>query len=216
MALKVHGAILSPAVLRVVAVLKEKELDYEFVNVNLQAGEHKQPHFLALNPFGQIPAFEDGDLKLFESRAITQYIAHTHVDKGTQLIVPDHKKMAIMSVWMEVEAQKFDPAASKLSYEIVIKPLLGMTTDDAVVAQYEEQLGKVLDVYEARLKESKYLGGDCFTLVDLHHIPLINYLMATKVKALFDARPTFSAWIADILARPAWSKVQELLKQKTG
>nr|GMD66771.1 glutathione S-transferase [Ipomoea batatas] len=214
MALKVHGSLLSPAVLRVVACLKEKEIDYEFVNVNMQTGEHKQPHFLALNPFGQVPAFEDGDLKLFESRAITQYIAHTYVDKGTQLIVPDHKKMAIMSVWMEVEAQKFDPAASKLSFEIVIKPVLGMTTDDAVVAQYEERLGKVLDVYEARLAQSKYLGGDCFSLVDLHHIPLINNLVATKVKALFDARPKVSAWIANILGRPAWSKVQELLKQK--
>nr|GLL42597.1 glutathione S-transferase-like isoform X3 [Ipomoea trifida]GMD64027.1 glutathione S-transferase [Ipomoea batatas]GMD66769.1 glutathione S-transferase [Ipomoea batatas] len=214
MALKVHGSLRSPAVLRVVAVLKEKELDYEFVNVNMQTGDHKQPHFLALNPFGQVPAFEDGDLKLFESRAITQYIAHTYVDKGTQLIVPDHKKMAIMSTWMEVEAQKFDPAATKLGFEIVIKPARGLTTDDAVVAQYEEQLGKILDVYEARLKESKYLGGDCFTLVDLHHTPLINYLMATKVKALFDARPTVSAWVADILARPAWSKVQELLEQK--
>ncbi|XP_019164238.1 PREDICTED: glutathione S-transferase-like [Ipomoea nil] len=216
MAIKLHGTILSPPVLRVVTCLKEKELNYEFVNVNLQAGEHKQPHFLALNPFGEVPTFEDGDLKLFESRAITQYIAHTYVDKGTQLILPDHKKMAIMSVWMEVEAQKFHPAASKLSYEIVIKPLLGMKTDDAVLAQYEEQLGKVLDVYEVRLKESKYLGGDCFTLVDLHHIPIINYLMGTKVKALFDARPKVSAWIADILARPAWAKVQELLKQKLG
>ncbi|XP_031113628.1 glutathione S-transferase-like [Ipomoea triloba] len=216
MALKVHGTILSPGVLRVVACLKEKELDYEFVNVNLEAGEHKQPHFFALNPFGEVPAFEDGDLKLFESRAITQYIAHTYIDKGTQLIVPDHKKMAIMSTWMEIEAQKFVPAASKLSFEIVIKPILGMTTDVSVLAQYEEQLGKVLDVYEARLKESKYLGGDCFTLVDLHHIPLINYLMATKVKALFDARPKVSAWVADILARPAWSKVQELLKHKMG
>nr|GLL42598.1 glutathione S-transferase-like [Ipomoea trifida] len=180
MALKVHGTILSPGVLRVVACLKEKELDYEFVNVNLQAGEHKQPHFFALNvrlnlmisyiiifeyiPFGEVPAaFEDGDLKLFESRAITQYIAHTYIDKGTQLIVSDHKKMAIMSTWMEIEAQKFVPAASKLSFEIVIKPILGMTTDVSVLAQYEEQLGKVLDVYEARLKESKYLGGDCFT-----------------------------------------------------
>nr|GMD64031.1 glutathione S-transferase [Ipomoea batatas]GMD70991.1 glutathione S-transferase [Ipomoea batatas] len=70
MALKVHGSLLSPAVLRVVACLKEKEIDYEFVNVNMQTGEHKQPHFLALNPFGQVPAFEDGDLKLFGKPSI--------------------------------------------------------------------------------------------------------------------------------------------------
>ncbi|CBI36819.3 unnamed protein product, partial [Vitis vinifera] len=52
----------------------------------MKAGQHKSEAFLALNPFGQIPAFEDGDLKLFESRAITQYIAHEYASNGTQLI----------------------------------------------------------------------------------------------------------------------------------
>lgn len=121
--------------------------------------------------------------------------------------------MAIMSVWMEVESQKFDPVASKLSFEIFIKPMLGMVTDDAVVAENEEKLGKLLDIYESRLKDSKYLGGECFTLADLHHAPALHYLMGSKVKSLFDARPHVGAWAADILARPSWSKTLELIKQ---
>nr|P46423.1 RecName: Full=Glutathione S-transferase; AltName: Full=25 kDa auxin-binding protein; AltName: Full=GST class-phi [Hyoscyamus muticus]CAA55039.1 glutathione transferase [Hyoscyamus muticus] len=209
MGMKLHGPAMSPAVMRVIATLKEKDLDFELVPVNMQAGDHKKEPFITLNPFGQVPAFEDGDLKLFESRAITQYIAHTYADKGNQLLANDPKKMAIMSVWMEVESQKFDPVASKLTFEIVIKPMLGMVTDDAAVAENEEKLGKVLDVYESRLKDSKYLGGDSFTLADLHHAPAMNYLMGTKVKSLFDSRPHVSAWCADILARPAWSKAIE-------
>nr|AAB65163.1 glutathione S-transferase, class-phi [Solanum commersonii] len=213
MAIKVHGPMMSPAVMRVVATLKEKDLDFELIPVNMQAGDHKKEPFISLNPFGQVPAFEDGDLNLFESRAITQYIAHTYADKGNQLLPNDPKKMAIMSVWIEVEAQKFDPIGSKLGFEIVIKPMLGMVTDDAVVAENEEKLGKLLDVYESRLKESKYLGGESFTLADLHHAPSLHYLMGSKVKSLFDARPHVSAWCADILARPAWSKTLELSKQ---
>ncbi|KAL7194552.1 hypothetical protein ACSBR1_034889 [Camellia fascicularis] len=158
-------------------------------------------------PFGQVPALEDGDLKLFESRAINQYIARTYADKGNQLICQDLKKMAILSVWMEVEAHQFDPVASKLSWELAIKPLFGMTMDASVVEENKAKLAKVLDVYEAQLAHSKYIGGDCFTLADLHHLPNTQILMGTQAKKLFDSRPHVSAWCADILARPAWLKV---------
>ncbi|KAK1428192.1 hypothetical protein QVD17_17021 [Tagetes erecta] len=205
--MKLYGVPISTATLRALACLSEKNLDYEFVPVNMSAKEHKTPQFLSRNPFGQVPAFEDADLKLFESRAITQYLAHTYEDKGTDLIIRDPKKMAIVAVWIEVESQRFDPVASKLSWELAFKPKFGMVTDDAVVEENEKKLEEVLDVYESRLSESKYLGGDCFTLADLHHLPVVMYLMGTKVKKLFDARPHVKAWAAEIQSRPAWLKV---------
>lgn len=148
-----------------------------------------------------------------ESRAITQYIAHVYASNGYQLILQDPSKLPIMSIWMEVEGQKFELPASKLTWELGIKPMIGMSTDDAIVKESEEQLSKVLDIYETRLADSKYLGGDSFTLVDLHHLPNIYYLMNTKVKALFDSRSRVSAWCADILARPAWVKGLEKLQK---
>ncbi|PSS06231.1 Glutathione S-transferase [Actinidia chinensis var. chinensis] len=205
--MKVHGSVISTATQRVVACLNEKDLDYEFVPVDMGSGEHKKDHFLCLNPFGQVPAFEDGDLKLFESRAITQYVAHVYTGKGTQLIFENPKKMATMAVWMEVEAHQFDPLASKLGWELVYKPMFGMTTDAAVVKENEAKLTKVLDIYEARLAQSKYMGGDAFTLADLHHLPTVQLLMGTQCKKLFDSRPCVSAWCADILGRPSWAKV---------
>ncbi|KAG9157229.1 hypothetical protein Leryth_004894 [Lithospermum erythrorhizon] len=163
-------------------------------------------------PFGQVPALEDGDLKLFESRAITMYISYNYADKGTQLVSHDAKVMAATAVWMEVEAHKFDDVASKLCSELVIKPMFGRPIDEVAVVEHEHGLAKVLDIYEARLNESKYLAGESFTLADLHHLPVIDYLMATKAKALFDSRPHVSAWCDDILARPAWSKVAGMRK----
>uniref|UniRef100_A0A251VKQ9 glutathione transferase n=2 Tax=Helianthus annuus TaxID=4232 RepID=A0A251VKQ9_HELAN len=204
MAIKLYGAAASTATLRAKACLAEKELDYEFVSINMGNKEHKSPEFLSRNPFGQVPALEDGDLKLFESRAITQYLAHTYPNNGTNLIIHDPKKMAIVGVWIEVEAQKFDQFGSKLAWELAYKPMFGLTTDDAAVEEYEKKLEQVLDVYESRLSESKYLGGDCFTLADLHHLPVLKYLFGTKAKRLFDARPHVSAWAAEIQSRPAW------------
>ncbi|XP_068311334.1 glutathione S-transferase-like [Pyrus communis] len=210
-AIKVHGNVFSACTMRVFAALYEKDVKFELVPIDLGAGEHKKEPFISLNPFGEVPAFEHGDIKLFESRAITQYIAHEYADKGTPLVTRD-KKMAIIALGCEVEGQKFDPAASKLTFELVIKPMLKMTTDAAVVEEYEAKLAVVLDVYEIRLSQSKYLAGESFTLADLHHLPTIHYLMGTRSKKLFESRPHVKAWVADITARPAWKKVIALQK----
>jgi glutathione S-transferase len=196
---------------------------------------------LLMQPFGQIPAFEDGDLKLFgkvyislyatadstwytssawftdfhpiaESRAITTYIAHQNADKGTDLACGDTKQKAIIGVAIEVEAHQFDPSASKLVWELALKPVFGLVTDKAVVEENEAKLAKVLDIYESRLAHSKYLTCDCFTLADLHHLPAVQYLLGTEAKKLFDSRPHVSAWAANITARPAWCKVLALQK----
>ncbi|KAJ4914736.1 Glutathione S-transferase F6 [Raphanus sativus] len=175
--IKVFGHPASTATRRVLIALHEKKLDFELVHVELKDGEHKREPFLSRNPFGKIPAFEDGDFKLFESRAITQYIAHEYADKGNQLLSPGSKNMAILAM------------------------------DQAVVEKEEVKLGKVLDNYEARLGESNYLASDHFTLVDLHHIPVIQYLLGTPTKKLFDERPHVSAWVADITSRPSSQKI---------
>ncbi|KAL9235777.1 hypothetical protein vseg_010513 [Gypsophila vaccaria] len=214
MAIKVHGNPMSTATLRVLAALHEKQLDFEFVPVDMRAGAHKQEPFLSLNPFGQVPALEDGDVKLFESRAITKYLAYTYENEGTPLVNHDKNQLAAQFIWSEVEAHQFDPVGSKLGWELVYKVVLfGLETDMAVVEENEAKFVKVLDIYEARLSVSKYLGGDAFTLADLHHLPLLKYLMGTQVKTLFDERPHLSAWCKDILSRPAWEKTLAMQKQ---
>ncbi|CAG7859718.1 unnamed protein product, partial [Brassica rapa] len=208
--IKVFGNATSPSTRRVLLALHEKNLDFELVNIDLKDGEHKKEPFLSRNPFGKVPAFEDGDLKLFESRAITQYIAHRYESQGTNLLPADSKNpahYAIMAIGMEVEAHQFDPVASKLVWEQVIKNFVGLTTDQAIVAEEEAKLAKVLDVYEARLKEFKYLAGETFTLTDLHHIPVVQYLLGTPTKKLFTERPRVNEWVAEVTKRPASQKI---------
>ncbi|KAF8046375.1 hypothetical protein N665_3763s0004 [Sinapis alba] len=194
--IKVFGHAASVSTRRVLLTLHEKNLDFELVHVDLKDGEHKKEPFLSLNPF--------------ESRAITQYIAHRYEGQGTNLLQPDSKNLAhyaTMAIGMEVEAHQFDPVVSKLAWEHVFKLIYGLTTDQAVVAEEEAKLAKVLDVYEARLKEFKYLAGDTFTLTDLHHIPAIQYLLDTPTKKLFTERPRVNEWVAEITKRPASQKI---------
>ena len=85
MTLHLHGAPRSRSAL-VRWYLEEKAIPYTLVSLDLKAGEHRQPAFLAINPFGKVPALVDDDfrgpdgqpLKLFESGAILQHLAEHH------------------------------------------------------------------------------------------------------------------------------------------
>lgn len=213
MALKVYGMLLSPNVVRVIAALNEKGLDFEFIPVDLRTGAHKKPDFLAINPFGQVPAFEDGDIKIFESRAINRYIALRYKETGPDLLpAKSPAQIAAVETWLEVEAHQFSPPVAKLSFEVLVKPMLGMVTDQAAVDAEAEKLGKVLDVYEERLSKEKYFAGGEFTLVDVNHMPYVNNLMMTPKADLVTSRPHLKAWWEDVSARPAWQKTLAAIK----
>ncbi|KAJ9547692.1 LOW QUALITY PROTEIN: hypothetical protein OSB04_020235 [Centaurea solstitialis] len=205
MAIKVYGSMFSTATIRVLLCLTEKDLDFELINIDLASGEHQMPHMLSRNPFGQIPAFEDGDVKLFESRAIILYIVRTYPYKGTNLVSHDPKQKAIETMWMEVECQVFDPAVVGLAWELWMKRFLFGQKEDPAIG-LEKKLDCLLDVYESRLSESKYLAGDRYSLADLYHVPMIKFLMDTQTKEVFEAREHLSAWVRDILARRACLK----------
>ncbi|KAJ8640112.1 hypothetical protein MRB53_016806 [Persea americana] len=110
MGLKFHG-ITMLATMRAVICLKEKELEFKFVPVNIAAGDHKKEPSISQIPFGHAPALEDGDLKLIVFRAIMKDISHEYTSKGTEPIYRDLKKKMIEMVWMEVEAHQFDQEA---------------------------------------------------------------------------------------------------------
>ena len=68
--------------LRALWALKELDVDFEFVPVNLPAGEQKHPDFLRLNPAGKVPVLVDGDIIIPESAAIVLYLADKYREKG--------------------------------------------------------------------------------------------------------------------------------------
>ncbi|KAK0581596.1 hypothetical protein LWI29_015679 [Acer saccharum] len=115
-----------------------------------------------------------------ESRAITAYVAEKFKETGTDLIRhKDIKEAALVKVWIEVESQQYQPAISPIVYQYFVAPIQGKSPDQAIVDASVEKLGKVLDIYEAKLSESKYLAGDFYSLADLHHLPYTYYFMKT-------------------------------------
>ncbi|KAL4603623.1 hypothetical protein ACB092_10G137800 [Castanea dentata] len=212
MTIKIYGVPISTCTARATACLYEKEVDFELVPINFFGGEHKQPAILSKNPFGQIPALEDGDLTLFESRAITAYVAEKFKETGTDLIRHNNlKEAALVEVWIQVESQSFDPAITPIVLEYVLAPMKGKTADKAVIDANLVKLEKVLDVYESRLSSTKYLAGDFYSLADLHHYPYTHYFMTTPWASLVNDRPHVKAWWEDISSRPAYKKMTEAM-----
>eukprot|EP00253_Pinus_taeda_P002013 PITA_02013 len=208
--IKVHGYHLSTSTRLVLCCLEEKQVDYELVVIDLAAGAQKQPQYLALNPLGTLPTIQDGDLTLFESRAIVKYLAKKYKGQGTELFGNSLSEEALVEQWCEVEGQSYNSPAMTISVQILFVPMRGGTTDEAVVETNVEKLVKVLDIYEERLSKSKYLAGDFLSLADLQHLPTTHYLVTACGKGdLISSRKHVKAWWEDISSRPAWKKVSE-------
>jgi glutathione S-transferase len=182
-------------------------VEYELVTVDLMKGEHKSPEHLKLQPFGAIPVLEDGDLRMFESRAIARYIANKWANQGTDLLGKTEKQRALAETWLEVEGQNYNPPVSKIVYELVFKQWSKQEADPKVVEAESAKLEKVLDVYEAHLSKNQYLAGDEFTLADLSHLPYTDLLLQTDAGKGFLRRAHLKAWWERISSRPSWLKI---------
>ncbi|XP_062175308.1 glutathione S-transferase F13-like [Alnus glutinosa] len=213
MAIKVHGVPVSTCTAGVLLCLNEKGLDYELLLVDLAAKAHKQQPYLSLNPFGQIPALEDGEVSLFESRAINRYLACKHKDIGTDLLRANSlAESAVVETWMEVEAHQFHGPATAILHQMIVNPMYGIACNEQTIETEMEKLGKVLDVYEERLSKCKYLAGENYSLADLQHIPSLVYFMKTTKANAVTSRPHVSAWWNDISSRPATVNVSANMK----
>nr|CAB3463922.1 unnamed protein product [Digitaria exilis] len=208
---KVYGPAVSPYVATVLVCLEEAGAAHEVLPLDMAAREQKAPHHLARNPFGTTPALEDGDLTLFESRAISRYVLRkygSNAGAADLLREGNLKEASMVDTWLEVEAHQYHPAVSHVVRQCVILPMIGGAR---VVDEHAGRLGEVLRVYDAVLGERDYLAGDFVSLADVAHFGFTHYLMGTEYAALVEERPNVRAWWERLSARPAVRKVAALM-----
>jgi len=208
--INVYGIYPSTCTRRVLTVLEEIGQAYKFHPIDFQKAEHKTPEYLAKHqPFGRIPSLYDGDFHVFESRAISAYLANAYDKKGT-LYPSDPKKRAIVDQWISVEQNYYD-AAEKIVGELVFKQYRKLEPDHAVVEAEEKRLHEVLAVLNHRLGQSKFLGGDHFTIADIFYLPYTDRLVGIpRFNNVFDKYPNVANWWKTISSLPSWQKVISL------
>jgi len=200
--MKLYAFPPSPNARKVAAVVAHLHLtDVEYVLVKLHKGEHRRPDFLAINPMGKVPVLCDGDLILWESNAICQYLAKRAGD--TSFFPADPKIRASIARWLFWEAGTWSPVIDVFTDENVRKPMLGIgTADPKRVADAEERFRPLAKLLNDQLAERKFLLGDSVTLADFvvagaatyverGRIPIIEY---RNVKAWWDRLNAIDAW----------------------
>lgn len=123
MVVKLHGYVFSTCTARVGAVLKEYNVPFELVPIDILKGEQKSEAHLKIQPFGQIPYLEDNGFIVYESRAIARYIAAKY--RANAALLPDPstepERYAKFEQAASVEAFHFDQYASSAASELVFK-----------------------------------------------------------------------------------------------
>ncbi|HEY9844695.1 MAG TPA: glutathione S-transferase [Candidatus Caenarcaniphilales bacterium] len=114
--IQLHGHELSGNSYKVKLMLALLGLDYEWIQVDLLKGAHKQPEFLVLNPFGQVPVLVDGDLVLADAQAILVYLARQYGDESWLPL--EAESMSRVVRWLSTAAGEIrqGPESARLHY----------------------------------------------------------------------------------------------------
>ncbi|MEO6959306.1 MAG: glutathione S-transferase [Burkholderiaceae bacterium] len=191
--IRVYGAELSGHTHRVLLFLSLLGLPYEFIKVDLAAGAHKRPEFLAKNPFGQVPVIEDGNVVLFDSNAILVYLA-TKYDDGAWL-PRDPLGAATVQRWMSLAAGHIfnGPAAARM-VTVFRAPL-----DHERAKTLSVALFKVLDV---ELRGRQFALGKTPTLADVTAYAYIAH--APEGGVSLEPYPNIKAWLQHVEELPGF------------
>jgi glutathione S-transferase len=156
----------------------------------------KQPAYRAEQPFGQIPAYEDGDLVLFESGAIVLHIA----EQRPGLLPADPNARARAIAWLFAALNTIEPPIVEFGMSLLFERDKPWFADRQPML--ETRVRARLDELAAHLGSSDWLDGE-FSVADLM---MVTVLRRAGRSGIFDDYPSLAAYIARGEARPAYQR----------
>jgi glutathione S-transferase len=191
MTLKIYGSVRSRAG-RVMWCAREVGIPFEQVEVPFD--KMKEPEFLAVNPNGKVPAIVDDGVTLFESLAITLYLAKRHGLGGLYPSkVEDEGRTWQWSLWTATELEAaMAPAVAFFFFQRGTQE----KHDESV-----KRLLAALRILDAALMGRHWLVGDRFSVADLNVASAAAIAKAMKVD--LSSVPNVAAWLERCLSRPA-------------
>lgn len=195
----VYGARLGSS-FRVHWMLAELGLSYETAKLDMAAGEHKKPEYLAVNPTGQVPTMVYDGFVLTESAAIVNYLAEKHDPSFFGPNTPESH--ATMMRWELFVLLNFNPHFTTLASKT-----WGQPASEEAEAKATETIGRHLPVLEKWLASHTYLAGDAFTVADI--VARTTFMYADYIKFDLSAYPSILAWMNRCAERPAFAKARQ-------
>jgi glutathione S-transferase len=181
--------------IRVRWALEEAGLGYDDHLITFE--DQKTAEYRALQPFGQVPAYRDGQVEMFESGAIVLYIAQS----SDQLMPSDPAGRAMVLTWIFAAMNSVEPFVAELATIDIFNP------DEAWAKErrpsVEKQLRRRLGDLHTALGDRSWFANDAFSAADILMTHVLRDLRHTDILADF---PQLSAYVARAEARPAFKR----------
>jgi glutathione S-transferase len=194
--IKLYDFKSSPNCQRVKVVLEEKKLPYETIPVDLRKKEQKTPEYLKINPYGKVPSLADGDVVLYESCIIDEYLEDKY---STPPLMPaDPGKRARVRILIDYGLVQMESAYQKLRAESMKEE---RERHSEVIESAKTDVKKLLQRFENEIGDQPYLAGD-FSMVDAALIP--RFIRLEGFGVLPDASmPRLARYIQRMKDRPS-------------
>ncbi len=185
----------SPNGFKITIALEELALRYQLHHVRIERGENRQPEFLAINPYGRIPAIIDRDtgITLFESAAILLYLA----DKTNQLLPRQAKERWEAIKWLQFHASSMGPTlGQRVHFEI-------FATDKipTAIERYRDLTERTFATLDTHLSRRTWLAGDEYSIADIATYGWTH--IANICNFSFARHRHLSRWHEQVAQRPA-------------
>jgi glutathione S-transferase len=197
----------SPYAWRVWLALEHKSIPYERKVLSFADGDLKKPEYLAINPRGKVPAIVDGDLRLYESAAIVEYLEDAYPDYGKRLFPGSVRDRAVVRRLVCEAESYFVPAMNRLVQRVLFtKP---EDWDAARIAAARDEVAAQLERWAQSL-HGDYLAGP-LSAADFTLYPLIALALRCEKKqpdsALREGMPArIGAWMQGVEILPFFPK----------
>jgi glutathione S-transferase len=190
--LRIYGVARTRA-FRALWIAKELGLDYEHVPIEIGEAGARQPDYLAINPNGRLPAIDDNGFTLWESLAITLYLAKKH-GRLYPATLEGEAKAWQWSLW---SVQEVDRGVNIWSLHAVRLP--PPDRDSQRLAEALKVLEAPFKVLDGALALRLYLLGDDFSVADLN----VAAVISRAIDMDLSATPRIGDWLRRCLERPA-------------
>ena len=188
---------------RVAIFLDEKGVDLPFEPVDLGAGAHKTPDFLAKNPAGQVPVLElDDGTCIAETQAICRYLEDLYPEP--HLMGVDSLERALIEMWQRrVEFGVF----SSGRYYVRHCTRMGSRLEPVQIPAWgelnREWAPEQMQSLDRRLAKSRFLSGERFSVADITLIFALQGVTARGGVSVPDDCEGLKRWLRDVSARPS-------------
>ena len=201
--LKLHFAPNSRAG-RIVWLLEELGLQYEINKMAFHPQDLKSDEHRARHPLGRVPVLEDGDISIFESGAIVEYVFERHQNGGLKPSADSPLFPGYLQWFHYCEGMVMPPVNTIVVQTVLLPP---ERRDETALGQAQRLLTKALEPVEEALAGNDYLIGD-FSGADI----MLGHacFMSNRLGCVTDEMPNLKGYVERIAARPAFKYAIEL------